>query len=476
MDKDDPPTSGFQNPIFRIMGTGIQKENLENSFDPKMNIQNEIGNQSEIVPNNMNMNNPMIMLIPEQIYQNNMNNLMMNQIGNQGQMNQNNMNNLMMNQIGNQGQMNQYNMNNLMMNQIGNQGQMNQYNMNNPMMNQIGNQGQINQNNMNNLMMNQIGNQGQMNQYNMNNPMINQSFMNKGQINMNQMNMQRPILSEQHNINSMLIFMQNRMLADIYYFIDYKIKSKKFSNQTISNKNDKIFIDYYGNIFEMGINLRLYVSKMINYIFDEIFGEIHEKLIWERTDKSQTTKDVILNPKIEYLKIRENDYSNYLYLEYKNENLLDSKDIPCKDLLKNGDLIFLKFKKEELKKFEKDGKNNMQNNINQNLNQLDNKIKESIGFIINKEIRAIIQISKNELISTLIDIFLEKIGEPLEIKNKLIFLYNDSLINMNKTVGNFFISSINPKIIVNDPNNLIGTENKHTIRFVDMTSEKKKNI
>ena len=80
----------------------------------------------------------------------------------------------------------------------------------------------------------------------------------------------------------------------------------------------------------------------------------------------------------------------------------------------------------------------MENNINQNLYQINENNTLNIEFIVNTEKRIIIKISRNELISTLIDIFLQKIGEPLEIKNELKFFYNGGLINMNTTVGIFF--------------------------------------
>ena len=313
---------------------------------------------------------------------------------------------------------------------------------------------------------NQMGMQG-MAPINMNIPMMNQ-FGNQN--NFNGLMMSPKFIIDEHFYMSQ-IFMKNPKLQSIYNCINSKIELKKLKIQTENNSNKKILINYYGNIFKIGIDSRLYASKIINYIFDEIFGEIHEKLIWERTDKSQTTKDVIHNPKIEYIKIRENDYSNYLYLGYKDGNLLDLGNIPCKDL----DLIYLRFKKEELKNFEKDSGNNMENNINQNLDQINENNMLNIEFIVNTEKRIIIKISRNELISTLIDIFLQKIGEPLEIKNKLNFFYNDGLINMNTTVGIFF-SAINPKITVKDPYNVIGVGVSPNIGFVDITSGKSKNL
>ena len=276
---------------------------------------------------------------------------------------------------------------------------------------------------------NQMGMQG-MAPINMNIPMMNQ-FGNQN--NFNGLMMSPKFIIDEHFYMSQ-IFMKNPKLQSIYNCINSKIELKKIKIQTENNSSKKISINYYGNIFKIGIDSRLYASKIINYIFDEIFGEIHEKLIWERTDKQQTTKDVIHNPRIGYIKIRENDYSNYLYLGYKDGNLLDSEDIPFKDL----DLIYLRFKKEELKNFEKDSGNNMENNINQNLYQINENNTLNIEFIVNTEKRIIIKISRNELISTLIDIFLQKIGEPLEIKNELKFFYNGGLINMNTTVGIFF--------------------------------------
>ena len=80
------------------------------------------------------------------------------------------------------------------------------------------------------------------------------------------------------------------------------------------------------------MDLRFYVGKLIDYIFNEVFGELIQNIIWERQDTNQTTEDIIKNSIIEYKRIRTNDYSDDLFLEYKGKNLIGSNNKACKDI------------------------------------------------------------------------------------------------------------------------------------------------
>ena len=135
------------------------------------------------------------------------------------------------------------------------------------------------------------------------------------------------------------------------------IKSKKYQIKKNSD-NINININYYGTIIKINISPKFYICKLIDYIYDEIFGEIKEIIFPKRTNKNQTTQYIIQNPNIKLVKKRINEFfelSEYLFLEYKNQDLKDLKDRACNEIgLKNEDEIFLKFNKEKFIKNEKD--------------------------------------------------------------------------------------------------------------------------
>ena len=294
-------TTGFQNPLFKIMGNQMMEQNPQ-----------------RIEQNPMNMNSNPIQDNPSQM------NPMMNfqqSIGQQGMCN-------MMNPFYNQ-PMNYQGMGGM----IGNM---------NPQQMQIPQMQNLIQSQMKMGLFfhpfenNNIGNFGMMN-----------VPMNQNIIINNLMELKKDF--EENEIDSNL----KNKFESVYNII----KSKKYQiKKNFDNINIKI--NFYGSIIKINISPKFYICKLIDYIYDEIFGEIKEIIFPKRTNKNQTTQYIIQNPNIKLVKKRINEFfelSEYLFLEYKNQDLKDLKDRACNEIgLKNEDEIFLKFNKEKFIKNEKD--------------------------------------------------------------------------------------------------------------------------
>ena len=468
----------MENPIFKMMNYQAQNNNQMNPMmqdlkNNKPNMDNNMNQNSNNTLNQMqNQNN-----FCQNSWMNNMNN----------NMNQNNYVNNGMNMNYNC-MMNNMNMNN--MNQMQNQNNFCQNSWMNNNMNNNMNQNNIVNNNMN------MNNNCMMNNMNMNMNMYNMD-MNMGMfigMNNNKEFIFQKILQQLSLSNGNCQIMKLRIIFDYLYM---KLNSIKSINENNDGEKKNISINFYGIQFKKNIDLRLYISKLIDLVFDDIFGILEEKIKWERTNKSQTTKDVMLNPEITYSKKRENDYSNYLYLEYEGKNLTESEK-KVKDAVNIGDkiIINLKFKKE---KFENEIKDNLELNLfiekqcnsfsnknpmidnNNNQNQIIEKDKFYMNIIFHNighnyiPENVIITISGEESISSLIDEYLRKIGLQ-NSKAKLKFIFNAKLLEMNQTVGNVFDGQL-ARVEVIDITGLIGAGQYFGwIDFVDMTSGKVKKL
>ena len=134
------------------------------------------------------------------------------------------------------------------------------------------------------------------------------------------------------------------LLVDIIFdYIKRKIIQLKKPNSDYPI--DIIKINFYGTILEIKLYDNFYISGLIEYIYDAIFGEIQEEIIFgERKYGYQTTEEIIIKPRREIKKIRKNDYFRYLFLEYKGRDLIELKYKTCKDVgIKNDSELILKF-------------------------------------------------------------------------------------------------------------------------------------
>ena len=126
------------------------------------------------------------------------------------------------------------------------------------------------------------------------------------------------------------------------------------------NKNKtKLYVNYYNIIkAEVYIDINLKVKEINTQIFVQIFYPYLIKNHYKRTNKNQTTESVILNPlkDINY-KIIPFNYENFLYLEFKGNDLSKNKEITGKTLgLEDYDELSLKIEPEilnEIKEFPK---------------------------------------------------------------------------------------------------------------------------
>ena len=194
-------------------------------------------------------------------------------------------------------------------------------------------------NNMN--MMNQMGMNNNMN-------MINQMGMNNNNINYFQNQIYNNDSIKIDEIDS-----KEKCLNYFFNFISFENKEKQ------NFKGTKLIINYYNikNSY-VYIDLNLKVGEIISKIYWQLFSSIFKKEVHKRTENNQTTEYIIKNPLYE---IDNEDcpfqYSNFLYLEYNNKDMLISGDDTGEKLgLKEDSEIFLRIKKEfydEIVKFPK---------------------------------------------------------------------------------------------------------------------------
>lgn len=257
-----------------------------------------------------------------------------------------------------------------------------------------------------------------------------------------------------------------------------------------------IKLNFYDTILDIKFYDKFYICALIEYIFDDIFGEIHEKVyIGERKYEYQTTQEIIQNPIIEYIKIRKNDYSDYLYLEYNGKNLDELENKTCEEIgLKSNDVLFLKFKKpqknNEIKIEEDVYKNKDDKNIyknfrrkKKNLNYDDYAKSSNDTLKINVEFKSkkegkdeIIKINIEEYksIKDLMEIYFEEIGQDFEDLKNFEFLFNSKKLECSsESVGKLFNNPNNVTINVVDKRNQHGLDSR-IFDFVDVTSSKTK--
>ena len=355
------------------------------------------------------------------------------------------------------------------------------------------------------------------------NPMMgNMNQMNLGMMGMPMWNMpitQRPDFSKiKQNLSKLYGDKMNFLVDVIYNDIRRKIMQlNNLKNQIPFNQVlpffNKIKINFYGDIFEIKLPVlyvNLYISGFIEYIFDDIFGEITEEFIFgERKYEGQTTEEIIMKPRIEIKKIRINDYFRYLFLEYKGKDLKESKYKTCEQLgIDNNTELILKFKESESlndikekidenkidikdKNIENNKDNIINNNIINNNNikikknistkshnfsnyyNTDNKPKLNVSFIKHSKTE-IVQIEPDKSIKNLIDNYLYKIGEePDFFLQRYIFLYNSNVLLKDKDEPCGKILSDLAKIDVNDIFSMDGGWGVLSpFDFVDVTSNK----
>jgi len=115
----------------------------------------------------------------------------------------------------------------------------------------------------------------------------------------------------------------------IYNDIEGKITAQS-QKPKLFNLYNAIKINFYGSIFEIKLYDNFYIAGLIEYIYDEIFGEIKEEIIFgTRKYNNETTKEIIMKPRREIKKIRRNDYFRYLFLEYNGKDLNELKYKTC---------------------------------------------------------------------------------------------------------------------------------------------------
>ena len=416
-------TTGMQNPIFNIMGNQMKAEPTKNRENPmNMNYMN-----SNSIQDNPAQRNPM--MTDQQSF------------GQQGMCN-------MMNPLHNQ-PMNYQGMEG--MHRIGNmdQQQMQFLQMQNFMQSQMKIGGFIPPFENNNM-----GNFG------MNVPMNQDMIIN------NLMELKKDFSENEIDSN-----LKNKFESD--YNI---IKSKKYQIKKNSD-NINININYYGIIIKINISPKFYICKLIDYIYDEIFGEIKEIIFPKRTNKNQTTQYIIQNPNIKLVKKRINEFfelSEYLFLEYKNQDLKDLKDRACNEIgLKNEDEIFLKFNKEKFIKNEKD-EHPISNKL---LNKTYGEYKINIIFENSRggeNKKKSIAVPAHETISNLIKEYYSRIGE-IDSKEKQ-FIFNSNYLDKmsNDTVRDLIKHSLGDHITItfNDTTKLNGAGSFPFVDFADISSKK----
>ena len=304
-------TTGLQNPIFKIM----------NNQNPQMN-------QNKIPPNQMGIN---------QIgMQGELNNPMKNQNMNMGMM-ENNQMNIPMNPM-NPNIQNPMGQNNEMKNNINmmNNNEQNEHNINQGM--------NIGMGGMNPGMNPMMGNPNMNNNFMQLQMMQQQMFFQMNSL--EQMKAKPDFKKIKENLSKLLGDGMNFLIDKIYYDINGRIMQLKKPNSYYPfNITKMIKINFYDTILEIKFYENTYISWLIEYIFDEIFGEIQEQIFFgERKNENQTTEEIITKPRREIRKIRVNDYYRYLFLEYKGRDLNELKYKTCKEVgLENNSELLLKF-------------------------------------------------------------------------------------------------------------------------------------
>jgi len=209
-----------------------------------------------------------------------------------------------------------------------------------------------------------------------------------------------------------------------------QIKKKSFIRIKIN------FYDLY--IRHINVDLELKGKKLALYIFGKLgFGK--EKRIYKRTDKSQTTENIILNPIIKYENSDYDDYDLFYYFLYKGlniETLINKK-------IKGGGEIFLKINNEYINYYI----NNSIKIWTKGFNRILYPDEIFIYFQMENKTKKIIICNIKEKLSKIIEEYLERIGfEYKEVINnkKIIFkLENKELNEFNKTLKDLNFSDIN---------------------------------
>ena len=221
-------------------------------------------------------------------------------------------------------------------NRINNRRVLNQMNNMNPigMNNNIINPYVIN-NNMN--MMNPIGRN--------NNIIMNPNGINNYMNRMNPIGMNNNInfIGNQNIYSENEIDTKDKYLKDFFNFISFENKEK------YEFKGTKLIINYYNlKKLDVFIDLNLKVVEIISNIYWQLFYSLFKKQEHKRTESNQTTEYVIKTPI--YIMDKEAcpiQYSNFLYLEYNNNDMQIYADDTGKKIgLKGNSEIFLKIKEE----------------------------------------------------------------------------------------------------------------------------------
>jgi hypothetical protein len=355
---------------------------------------------------------------------------------------------------------------------------------------------------------------------------------------------QAQLMMQSHMIAKPDLIKVKKNLSEIYgehmHFLVYKIYNEingkiiQLKNPNLDYQVNTIKINFYDNILDLKLYNELYISGLIEYIFDEIFGEIHEEISFgTRKYENQTTEEIITKPRIEIIKIRKNDYYRYLFLEFKGKDLKELKYKTCQEVGINYNTeLKLKFIevnqkeqerinfnniKEKIDEPKKDlsNKNNENDNINikyeenisekfydaqHNYNENDNiniKYEEHIlkrfyeaqnnyypkvnvffynKYLSKKNINVIIEADKT--LKDLIKKYLDQIGlgaEPDYFTQRYKVIYNSQnlLKHLDKPIRNIFKFSNNPKVTIIGADGIAGAGGpSFSFDFVDVTSNK----
>jgi hypothetical protein len=229
---------------------------------------------------------------------------------------------------------------------------------------------------------------------------------------------------------------RDKKCNDYYYILlnhnNELYNNKKFENKIFLNYNDKL-------IREINLDFNDKMGDILGYILSSI-GLCHNNStkIYERKDKSQTTKDIIENPMIENHFAFYND--GYLFLEYNNKKINFSSDDIHKigDInglefgLKNGDVIYLKLNDENIE-----------------IHAVEENI--SLLFTSDQNKAIFIDCKKTELISEIINRYRLKTGDNFDNY----FFFNSKNLILTQTVAEIGLSH-HSKILVEAKNNVRG--------------------
>jgi len=164
----------------------------------------------------------------------------------------------------------------------------------------------------------------------------------------------------------------------IYNDIEGKITAQS-QKPKLFNLYNGIKINFYGSIFEIKLYDNFYIAGLIEYIYDEFFGEIEEEIIFgTRKYNNETTKEIIMKPRREIKKVRRNDYFRYLFLEYNGKDLNELKHKTCQQVgIKEDSELMLKFK-------ESNNQININNEKEKNEKNISNKCENFNCFFDNR--------------------------------------------------------------------------------------------